>query len=83
MPASKDFVSLKKKSSSNFLECSFCHKQWDVKGFGNHLRACERKHIEALQQIDHEKQMGQEASKSDPTRKFRFISAAEYISWYT
>ena len=80
MPSSKDSVS-SKKSSSNYSECSFCHKQWDVKGFGNHRRACEKKHIEALQQMEHEKKVAREASKSNPTCEFHFISAAEYISW--
>jgi hypothetical protein len=32
--------------------------------------------------MEHEKKMAQEASKSNPTRKFHFISAAEYILKY-
>ena len=43
-----------------------------AKGFGNHRRACEKKHLLALQQKEYEKK--RDASKSNPTRKFHFIS---------
>ena len=75
MPSNKNFKSLK-KSISNKLECTICHKQWDSKGFGNHQQACEKKHLLALQQREYEKQM----EASNPTHKFYFVSiTAEYF----
>lgn len=68
---------LSKKSSSNQLECPFCHKRWDQKGFGNHRRACEKRHFLDLQQKEYERQM--EASNSISTdRKFYSVSRLKY-----
>jgi hypothetical protein len=64
-----------KKSSSNEVECDFCHQWWDAKGVGNHRRACEKKHLFALQQREYEKQVTAEASNT--TRKFCFVSASD------
>jgi hypothetical protein len=64
-----------KKSTSNELECHICHKRWDPKGFGNHRRACEKRHLLDLQQKEYERQI--EASNTT-NRKFHFVSRLNY-----
>jgi hypothetical protein len=69
-------VQSKKTSNESKVECHFCHKLWDGKGIGNHRRACEKKHLLALQQKEYEKQVAVEAS--NPTRKSFFVFLDEY-----
>ena len=70
MPPKKKLQS--EKPFSNEVECDICHRWWDTKGFGNHRRACEKKHIIALQQREYEKQVTAEAAAlaSNSTCKF-------------
>jgi hypothetical protein len=74
MPSRKSYESSK---PNNDVECNICHKKWDIKGIGNHQRACEKKHLLNLQQQAYEKQL--EASK--PTSgKFCFVSSLNHIN---
>jgi hypothetical protein len=69
------YTTLSIKDFTSSMECQFCHKRWDAKGFGNHRRACEKKYLLDLQQMEYEKM---KASRPI-NRKFYFISAAEYF----
>jgi hypothetical protein len=71
MPPSKNIQS-KKSSQANEVECTICYKWWDVKGIGNHRRACEKKHLLALQQKEYEERVN---AASNTARKFCFVLA--------